>query len=77
MRLMILRMMATGSLSGVSILAAQQVERMGGSAGNLAPLQRVRAQPQGAPQAGALGGKLPATAPDRPLPRGSLLDLSV
>jgi hypothetical protein len=84
MRRMILRMIATGSLSAFSTSALQglpsQAGRVGG--GDLAVQQaratQVQPQQQPAPPSVALDQGKPAAQPTgRALPRGSLLDLSV
>ena len=77
MRRMILRMIATGSLSAFSTAALPGLPSAK-PAGGAAPLRQVRAtqvQPQ-APQLPAEQGR-GAQASGRPAPRGSLIDLSV
>jgi len=70
MRWIILRMIATGSLSAFSASALQGVQAPAG-------VLPVRAQALSAPTA-QLNAPRPAALPsDRPAPRGSLLDLSV
>ena len=80
MRRMILRMIATGSLSAFSTAALPGLPSAK-PAGGAAPLRQVRAtqvQPQAPqpPQLPAEQGK-GAQASGRPAPRGSLIDLSV
>jgi hypothetical protein len=84
MRRMILRMIATGSLSAFSASALQSVQ--GVRAPSATPIQPVRAQSPSASTSqqtltqplGQSAAPRPGTGvSDRPAPRGSLLDLSV
>jgi hypothetical protein len=83
MRRMIVRMIATGSLSAFSSAALQglpsQSGRIGGGAGAVQQARTTPVQPQvqPAPQVPLDQGKAGAQPTGRVLPRGSLLDLSV
>jgi hypothetical protein len=83
MRRMILRMIATGSLSAFSSTALQglpsQTARIGGAPGAVQQARTTQVPPQAqpAPSVPQDPGKTGAHPPGRVLPRGSLLDLSV
>lgn len=79
MRRMILRMIATGSLSAFSAAALQGPQALGGSAG-VQPARFPKLSGSAAQPATGSAQPLPQTAAPKPgqtLPRGSLLDLSV
>ncbi len=75
MRRMVLRMIATGSLSAFSAASLQGPAALGGGVTRVRTpeLPSAPARPPGAVPAPPAG----AAAPGRALPRGSLLDLSV
>ncbi|MDA8252819.1 MAG: hypothetical protein M0Z28_27125 [Rhodospirillales bacterium] len=75
MRRMILRMIATGSLSAFSAAALHGPGALGGGAMPV-KLPRLPAAPARGPSA-APASPAAAPQPGRVLPRGSLLDLSV
>ena len=80
MRLTVLRMLSTDSLSAFSHAATARVDRFGPvqAARDRAPVQALAPahamQHQAMQQATTA---LPGTVPQRPLPRGSLLNISV
>ncbi len=78
MRLTLPRMISPSSLSAFS--AAVAGPGVNGRVSGVAPVQQARAQSSGPPvSVGAAQANRPSpdAAPGRPLPRGSLLDLSV
>lgn len=76
MRRMILRMIATGSLSAFSAAALHGPGALGGA---VHPVRTPPLPPRPAAPAAAAAPSAPQTAPQpgRILPRGSLLDLSI